>query len=58
MELKVLKFGGSSLADAEHFKMVKEIVHADPIDGQARMLEELPTEITLSGIVIVAKLLQ
>ena len=26
VELKVLKFGGSSLADAEHFKMVKEIV--------------------------------
>jgi len=30
VELKVLKFGGSSLADAEHFKMVKEIVMEQP----------------------------
>ncbi|MBR5453530.1 MAG: aspartate kinase, partial [Clostridia bacterium] len=29
MQLKVVKFGGSSLADAEHFKMVKEIVTAE-----------------------------
>ena len=27
---KVLKFGGSSLADAEHFLQVKSIVQADP----------------------------
>lgn len=27
---KVVKFGGSSLADAEHFRMVKDIVTADP----------------------------
>ena len=26
MSLKVLKFGGSSLADAEHFRQVAEIV--------------------------------
>ena len=30
MGLKVLKFGGSSLADAEHFKLVAEIVKSDP----------------------------
>ena len=30
MSLKVLKFGGSSLADAEHFRQVAEIVKADP----------------------------
>ncbi len=29
MELKVVKFGGSSLADAEQFKKVKEIITAD-----------------------------
>ncbi len=29
MQLKVVKFGGSSLADAEHFRMVKEIVTAE-----------------------------
>jgi len=28
--LKVVKFGGSSLADAEHFRMVADIIHADP----------------------------
>ena len=28
--IKVVKFGGSSLADAEHFKMVADIIHADP----------------------------
>ena len=30
MSLKVLKFGGSSLADAEHFRAVREIVRSDP----------------------------
>ncbi len=30
MSLKVLKFGGSSLADAEHFKAVADIVKSDP----------------------------
>ena len=30
MSLKVLKFGGSSLADAEHFRSVAEIVKSDP----------------------------
>ena len=30
MSVKVLKFGGSSLADPEHFKMVSDIVKADP----------------------------
>ena len=30
MSLKVLKFGGSSLADAEHFRAVAEIVKSDP----------------------------
>ena len=30
MGLKVLKFGGSSLADAEHFRKVAEIVKSDP----------------------------
>ena len=30
VQVKVLKFGGSSLADAEHFEKVKEIVVADP----------------------------
>ena len=30
MSLKVLKFGGSSLADANHFKQVAEIVKSDP----------------------------
>jgi len=29
VQLKVVKFGGSSLADAEHFRMVKEIVTAE-----------------------------
>ena len=30
MQIKVVKFGGSSLADAEHFKQVAKIVKADP----------------------------
>ncbi|MBQ8371969.1 MAG: aspartate kinase [Clostridia bacterium] len=30
MSLKVLKFGGSSLADAEHFRAVAEIVKSEP----------------------------
>ena len=30
MSLKVLKFGGSSLADAEHFRQVAEIIKSDP----------------------------
>ena len=30
MQIKVVKFGGTSLADAEHFKRVAEIVKADP----------------------------
>ena len=30
MSLKVLKFGGSSLADASHFRLVSKIVNADP----------------------------
>lgn len=29
MQIKVVKFGGSSLADAKHFKQVGEIIHAD-----------------------------
>ena len=27
---KVVKFGGSSLADAEHFRQVAEIIKSDP----------------------------
>lgn len=30
MRLKVVKFGGSSLADAEHFRQVSDIIKADP----------------------------
>ena len=30
MSIKVVKFGGSSLADAEHFRKVAAIVKADP----------------------------
>lgn len=30
MGLKVLKFGGSSLADAEHFRQVADIIKSDP----------------------------
>ena len=30
MSIKVVKFGGSSLADAEHFRQVASIVKADP----------------------------
>ena len=30
MKVKVVKFGGSSLADAEHFKQVARIIKADP----------------------------
>ena len=30
MGIKVVKFGGSSLADAEHFRQVASIVRADP----------------------------
>ena len=30
MSLKVLKFGGSSLADAEQFKKVAEIIKSEP----------------------------
>ena len=30
MSLKVLKFGGSSLADANHFRQVAEIIKSDP----------------------------
>ena len=30
MGIKVLKFGGSSLADAEHFRSVAEIIKSDP----------------------------
>ena len=29
-QIKTAKFGGSSLADAAHFRKVKEIVEADP----------------------------
>lgn len=29
-KIKVVKFGGSSLADAEHFKKVREIIEEDP----------------------------
>lgn len=31
--LKVLKFGGSSMADAKQFEKVKSIVQADPERG-------------------------
>ena len=31
LNVKVVKFGGSSLADAEHFKKVKEIMTEDVI---------------------------
>ncbi len=31
MKVKVVKFGGSSLADAEHFKQVASIIKADPM---------------------------
>ena len=30
MQTKVVKFGGSSLADAQHFRQVADIIHADP----------------------------
>ena len=30
MSIKVLKFGGSSLADAEHFRSVANIIKSDP----------------------------
>jgi aspartate kinase len=30
MQIKVVKFGGSSLADAEHFRQVASIIKADP----------------------------
>lgn len=30
MGIKVVKFGGSSLCDAEHFKKVKNIILSDP----------------------------
>ncbi len=30
MSLKVLKFGGSSLADAEHFRLVADIIKSEP----------------------------
>ena len=30
MPIKVVKFGGSSLADAEHFKQVAQIIRSDP----------------------------
>ena len=30
MQLKVVRFGGSSLADAAHFKQVADIIKADP----------------------------
>jgi len=30
MAIKTVKFGGSSLADAEHFKMVADIIRSDP----------------------------
>ncbi len=30
MRIKVTKFGGSSLADAEHFRQVAKIIHDDP----------------------------
>ena len=30
MKVKVVKFGGSSLADAEHFKQVARIIKSDP----------------------------
>ena len=30
MSLKVLKFGGTSLADAKHFRQVAEIIKSDP----------------------------
>ena len=30
MQIKVVKFGGSSLADAEHFRRVADIIRSDP----------------------------
>ena len=30
MKLKVVKFGGSSLADADHFRQVSKIISTDP----------------------------
>ena len=30
MSLKVLKFGGTSLADAEHFRAAAEIIKSEP----------------------------
>ena len=30
MSTKVVKFGGSSLADADHFRQVADIIHSDP----------------------------
>ena len=30
MQVKVIKFGGSSLADAEQFKKVADIIREDP----------------------------
>ena len=30
MAIKIVKFGGSSLADAEHFRQVASIIKADP----------------------------
>ncbi len=30
MQIKVVKFGGSSLADAAHFRQVADIIKADP----------------------------
>ena len=30
MQIKVVKFGGSSLADAQHFKQVADIIRSDP----------------------------
>ena len=29
--IKVVKFGGSSLADAEHFRKVADIIHSDQL---------------------------
>ena len=34
--LKVLKFGGSSMADAKQFEKVKSIVQADPSGAMPR----------------------
>ena len=48
--LKITKFGGSSVANAEQFKKIKVIIQQDPTRLLYRLLENVLRPITKSRI--------